>query len=215
MRQRCYFLIGVGRSGTSALAGTFYRSTFGGYPLQMLDLIPANEGNPKGFYEDREVVRLNDTILDDAGTWVLCENDVNFDHLLTDTRYDQQVREVLSRYTSECFCIKDPRLSLTLPVYIRVLQDMGVECHVVHVVRGEQAIRNSFQNRDNLTPEHAQKLIDKYRGAINVWGKRLQDVDWQTVSFERFMAEPITVFERHFPTSRPILINTLKFLGKM
>jgi len=215
MTRRCYLLVGVGRSGTSAIAGTFYRSQFEGNPVQMLDLIPANKGNPKGFYEDREVVRLNDTILHDAGTWVLCANDTNFGHLLTDTRYDDVVREVLLRYDSPCFCIKDPRLTLTLPVYVRVLQTMGVECRVVHIRRHYQSIISSFQSRDGLTRERARKLIEKYRLTLDVWCKRLQDISWEEIEFEKFMAEPLTVFSRHFPAEQPNIIYTLKFLGKM
>jgi len=221
MTEVCYLLVGVGRSGTSALAGTFYRAHYKGEPVQMLDLIPADRGNPKGFFEDERVVRLNDTILGEAGTWVLSELETDFSHLMTETKYDQQVKDILDRYDSPAICIKDPRLSLTLPVYVRELEARGIKCHIVHVRRRLNRILDSFLVRDLLTNDRATKLVEKYRGTLAKWCKRLQYGRWSEVSFDVFMHDPLSVFKQKFPeltfkesAGWAASQQVLKFLGR-
>ncbi|HET6615259.1 MAG TPA: hypothetical protein VFH62_05185, partial [Dehalococcoidia bacterium] len=58
---------GSGRSGTSAVARMLHESGM----CVGRDLIPPDEGNAEGYYEERAVVQVNDEIVQTAGlgTW--------------------------------------------------------------------------------------------------------------------------------------------------
>ena len=57
--MRNVLVLGSGRSGTSLLAGALARA---GYHVGA-DLVPASHANPTGFFEDREVNAINESLL--------------------------------------------------------------------------------------------------------------------------------------------------------
>ena len=59
MNQRNCLILGSGRSGTSMAAGILARA---GY-FMGAELWPADIGNPKGYFEDREVNKINDELI--------------------------------------------------------------------------------------------------------------------------------------------------------
>src|SRR6185437_1628887 len=59
MSQRNCLILGSGRSGTSMAAGILAQT---GYFMGD-DLWPADIGNPKGYFEDREVNTINDELI--------------------------------------------------------------------------------------------------------------------------------------------------------
>ena len=59
MNQRNCLILGSGRSGTSMAAGILARA---GYFMGE-ELWPADIGNPKGYFEDREVNKINDELI--------------------------------------------------------------------------------------------------------------------------------------------------------
>ena len=59
MNQRNCLILGSGRSGTSMAAGILAKA---GYFMGE-EIWPANEGNPKGQFEDREVNQINDQLI--------------------------------------------------------------------------------------------------------------------------------------------------------
>lgn len=61
----CILVLGMHRSGTSALAGLFNRL---GVALPEGDLIGASKSNPSGHFEPEEVVRIHDRILSETGS---------------------------------------------------------------------------------------------------------------------------------------------------
>ena len=58
-------LLGMHRSGTSAVAGLIHQ--MGAYVGDETICMPPNEGNPKGYWERMDVYRLNDRFLHDVG----------------------------------------------------------------------------------------------------------------------------------------------------
>ena len=56
-------VLGMHRSGTSALAGVLSKT---GYDLPK-NLLPASFDNPKGYFESKEIIALNDDLFAEMG----------------------------------------------------------------------------------------------------------------------------------------------------
>ncbi|GAB3476871.1 hypothetical protein GCM10011496_33060 [Polaromonas eurypsychrophila] len=140
---KCIFVLGMHRSGTSALTGLLCQ--FGA--IAGKDLLPANDSNPKGFFESRAVVDLNNAILQAAGSsWD------DMQALPVDWQRPpemQPLRSDIAALFSSLFVaeglrvIKDPRLSKTLPLWLDVLMEFGVQPVVVICVREPGTVAQS------------------------------------------------------------------------
>lgn len=140
---KCIFVLGMHRSGTSAFTGLLCR--FGVVPGK--DLLPANYANPKGFFESKAVVDINNAILVGLGSsW----DDMNALPVDWQRRPAMQalridIAALLSSLAvaDNPLVIKDPRLSKTLPLWLDVLRDFGVKPVVVICVREPSAVAQS------------------------------------------------------------------------
>jgi hypothetical protein len=120
------------RSGTSAL--TRVLSLLGATLPQ--SLYPATPENKEGHWEPAEVVRLHDEILESAGTHVNAVWDPETDWLGSPAalRFKARIKDIVAvEYgDSPLFVIKDPRISLVLPLWTAALDEMGIaQCAVV------------------------------------------------------------------------------------
>jgi hypothetical protein len=138
------------RSGTSAVAGTAVR--LGLAPPRTLPRPTAD--NPAGTYEPTWVVALNHWLLQAAGcTWHDC---LSFDASQLDgaTRANASgmARDILRDEFADApaFVIKDPRLCLTLPVWLPVFQAAGIAVAVLQVMRHPEEVLQSIARRDLL-----------------------------------------------------------------
>jgi hypothetical protein len=131
-------VVGAGRSGTSALTGALEAmGLFVGPPAQR---VPASPQNPEGFFEVQGVAQLNEEILTRlGGAWD------NPPDLPPGWLGQPGMAEFLGRgqelvasvFGSRPFVLKDPRISLLLPFWRRVLLD---RCCAVMVVRDPTAV---------------------------------------------------------------------------
>jgi len=141
--------LGMHRSGTSALAGALESMGFEVGPDD--DVMPADVGNPEGYFELLSVVRANDELLahfggrwdsppDLAPEWV---ND------LVVTEFVESTRAMVGQlFKSDHWLLKDPRISLLLPAWRKVTGDRG--CAVV-IVRDPFEVAASLSRRNALT----------------------------------------------------------------
>ena len=142
---RIVFVLGMHRSGTSALAGLLAK--FGVHPGA--NLLPANESNPHGYFESRDVVDINNEILTSIGSswdgvgalpagWSSAP-------ILREAR--EKLTSLLSSLTTSdsVQVIKDPRLCRTLPIWLEVLQDLGIPAGFVICQREPEAVAQSQQ----------------------------------------------------------------------
>ncbi len=122
-------VIGMGRSGTSVLANLISELGIALGPTEQL-LGPAPRGeNPRGYWEQREIVNLNDALLAHlGGGWY------DIVDLPAEWELDPELDELYSRaraLISELFgdegrwAFKDPRASLTLPFWRRAAGPAG------------------------------------------------------------------------------------------
>ncbi|TFE68170.1 hypothetical protein A7Q10_00580 [Methylacidiphilum caldifontis] len=112
------------RSGTSLLGNILHTL---GIPFGK-NLIGANEHNKKGYWEDQEIVAIQDGLLIQLGLDWWKENSVDpypKDFFLSPPLLNaqQKLKEVLSQRMEEnggVFGFKDPRTSRFLPIYRKI-----------------------------------------------------------------------------------------------
>jgi hypothetical protein len=111
------------------------------------DLLEPTPGNPKGYFEDREVNRINEELLAQVvprrprllGRWFFKDRPMRnqrwLARLSTGTKmtpeqdHEQAMRRCINRRP---FCLKDPRFSYTLPAWGQVLQSAVRICVFRH-----------------------------------------------------------------------------------
>lgn len=150
------------RSGTSAVAGVLQRLGF----RAGSNLIEPAFDNSKGFYEDADVVDLNEQMLSSLGLdWtfrgVVGENDLEQSEM---TDFKLKATRILKRYQKlgqKCF-IKDPRLSFTLPLWKACAIDLGFSPKCLLVLRDRYAIAQSLMRRNGIGELESLDLIRGY-----------------------------------------------------
>jgi hypothetical protein len=167
-------ILGSGRSGTSLMGGLLGAS---GYFMGD-DLLAAREANPKGFFESKDVNRLNEDLITTAiprrlspwwqlrygrppqpdSRWV-ARLPVNL-RLRVTPELDDRIKRMVSR---EPFCFKDPRLSYSLPAWIPHLRNTGIICVFRHPVATAKSLVRECQDDRRLhcvgmTPRRALQL---------------------------------------------------------
>jgi len=155
--SRALFILGMHRSGTSAVAGVC--RTLGvelGSRLR-----PAQPDNPTGFFEHREVSELHDELLDELGrTW----HDLRPFALDPDApeveRVSHAIGDVLLKEFEQApiFAIKDPRLCRLLPLWRRLLARLSVEPAALLVVRNPAEVAASLARRDGFSTAKSAML---------------------------------------------------------
>lgn len=161
-KRTCLLVLGMHRSGTSAL--TRVLSLLGaGLPG---DLMPANESNPRGYWEPGELVKLNDDLLAEAGSrwddWnALDESAVSSDVLAA---YEEKIGAIIRSEMGErrLLVLKDPRISRMLPLYRRVLESLKYELWCVLAYRKPMEVARSLEVRDGLSMDVSALLWLRY-----------------------------------------------------
>lgn len=159
MKQKIYCVLGMHRSGTSIIARSL--------PVFGISLaapyIPEDENNPTGYWEDKDIVQLNQQLLEAL--------DLSWDglRLLHDTDFHTpKVRSLLlegvqlirSRLgnSSSAWGFKDPRTIRVLPFWLEIFACVGVEPVFLLPIRHPANVARSIALRDGLSPTHAGML---------------------------------------------------------
>ncbi len=142
------FVVGMHRSGTSALAGALEALGFEAGPAD--DLMPADIGNPKGYFELKSVASLDDEILTHyGGSWdcppILPKG---WEKDEAANAYTNRARALLNEvYATQHFVMKDPRASLLLPLWRNATDDRA--CAIV-IVREPLEVAASLTRRNGM-----------------------------------------------------------------
>lgn len=162
VERKCLIVLGMHRSGTSALTGAL--SLAGLYPGRVL--YRPTEFNAKGNFENIRITRLNDKILavldatwDDTlqiekEWWKLEKIDVFRQEIIT------IILEELNENNS--ILIKDPRLSILLPLYLELLTRLDIKPAFVICVRNPLECAASLERRNSLPLEKSLLLWMDY-----------------------------------------------------
>lgn len=185
------------RSGTSALAGALDAMGFEAGPPD--DLMEGDEGNPQGYFELRSIASLNDEILAHyRGRWDSPPQFVpNWEHDDAAKAYAVRAREALNEvYAGYSYVLKDPRISLLLPLWRQVTDEHT--CAVV-IVREPLEVAASLTRRNALPTTTGLALWAAYNRAL------LRDLEGMPVhlcSYTDLVNDPATVLAQVRDTLR-------------
>jgi hypothetical protein len=155
-------ITGFHRSGTSLIGGAMRAL---GMWFDEEHLIPGDNDNPKGYFEDARVVQLNGRILEALDQhWATPAFNVS---------QPRHAQKLLNEYVSACdiledlnahsnaWVIKDPRISLTLPVWRDALRliEPARELHQITLLRDPMACAVSQQKRNSREPGYRNDLL--------------------------------------------------------
>jgi len=146
---------GVHRSGTSMLAGILSNL---GIPMgDGAQMNPAPE-NPEGFFERIDVMQLNDSVLKRlGGSWQAPPNLGPESWFSIDQNLLSHYRNSIDLFSGSfnSWFVKDPRISLILPIWDRLAL---TNLSLIFAVRNPQAVAQSLYLRDGLSHRRAIAL---------------------------------------------------------
>ena len=149
MKQTCILVLGMHRSGTSALTGV----------LSLLDvylgseLMKANFANEKGYFENNILYRINEKLLAQINSsW----DDTFYDEeKLYNIKDVEELRVAIKSefQYAETFSIKDPRLAFLFPIYKQVLNELDINIKIILPYRNPIEIATSLNKRNGMPLE--------------------------------------------------------------
>ena len=181
------FVVGMHRSGTSALCAALHA---GGFSFGE-NLLAAQAGvNDEGFWEDSDVVSLNEALLANlGGSWFSVPDAI----ITTDwdsAEFEEHRRaamETLSRgFGGDRAAVKDPRFCLTLPFWLSCCAQLGIDRRVCVTARSALEVACSLEKRDGFPLGYGLRLFESYQS--NLESHLPQDA--ARVSFEELLAAP-------------------------
>ncbi len=151
-------IAGMHRSGTSLVARILREAT-----LDLgadADLLPGGDGNPEGHFEHVRFLAINDALLAHAGgTWhSVPPREIAWEH--APARLQEEAARLVATFAGrEPWGWKDPRNSLTIAFWRRLVPDLKVVVCVRHPVEVAQSLnaRNGL-----LGPVGVQLWLDYY-----------------------------------------------------
>ena len=154
-QQTCILVLGMHRSGTSALTGV----------LELLDIYLGSEltaasasENAKGFFENKQLLQINKDLLAQVGSnWDNPFYNASDYAKITDLT---QLKETIATEFefSNTFAIKDPRLAYLFPLYERVLTELNIDIKVILPYRNPIEVASSLHTRNNMSMEKGMLL---------------------------------------------------------
>lgn len=161
LNNKCIVVLGMHRSGTSALAGLL--SLLGvdfGKSLSLSDELV----NPKGFWEHQDIVAIHEDLLEHIGSSWDDVRRLPDGWWLEVRQYRQSLVDIIRRDFSQSslWGLKDPRLCLLLPLWLDIFRELMVQPLIVMTVRHPLEVAESLQKRDNFIQEKTFLLWLKY-----------------------------------------------------
>jgi hypothetical protein len=151
-RKKLFVVLGMHRSGTSLI--TKLLECFG---IRLGDkLLPAADDNQKGFFEDYEIVNLNEKILghirnDHLDIEVLHESDLSKIPVSFSDEAVSIIKNRLERY--DLYGLKDPRICKLLPFWNEVFKTLDIEVNYIILVRNPKSVVDSLVFRNKISRE--------------------------------------------------------------
>ncbi|GJM09438.1 MAG: hypothetical protein DHS20C11_17140 [Lysobacteraceae bacterium] len=192
-KSNTVFVMGMHRSGTSLV--TRILSELGAYCGQPESHLEPNQWNSSGYFELKELVAINNLLLNDQGCdWA---NALGFRADAVTAARKQHATKRLSFLTKSLhkarsrkqpfIALKDPRLCLTSPA-------LGIDtAMVLFVSRHPLSVAASLDVRDNLGMTVAMALWELY--TLHFLGHGMANAAL-LVSYERLLSDPIGETER-------------------
>ncbi|WP_241833905.1 glycosyltransferase [Salinivibrio sp. MA440] len=187
--EQVVVVLGMHRSGTSALAKALQTL---GVSLSE-NLMGAGPHNPKGHWEDLDIVDINDRLLRYYQSAWFTPEPVHID--LDDAYVARLVEEAAQILKARIRVhgtvgFKDPRTSRLLPFWLRVFEQANINARFVYALRNPLDIARSVKARDEFSFSHSY-ILWLHHMLPNLQLLEDQDVYW--VPFNKMLTEPATV----------------------
>lgn len=171
MSQTCLLVLGMHRSGTSALSGLL---SLAGFTLGS-ELLAESQDNPKGHFENLNILRFNDRVLKEIGSsW----DDIAFDFSRDfEKSYMDQLKAILISefsYTKN-FALKDPRIIFLFDLYRDVMRDLSIDFKILIPYRSPLEVASSLEKRN---------LFSKEKGLL-LWSMNMAMAEIKSRGFPR------------------------------
>lgn len=186
-------VLGMHRSGTSAITGLLNKS--GIYIGEQDRLLPAQDDNLKGFYENDKICRLNQ--------WLFMRNCTDWDCFvgfnkqklswLSSVIYLRAVAAELELLFKKHVVagVKDPRLCLLLPMWRTYFSFKKIV--VLHIVRHPMEVALSLEKRDGFSVEQGLAIWERHvRSQLYV----ADGLDSLVVLHSKLMQQPLQEMQR-------------------
>jgi len=159
MERDCVVILGMHRSGTSALTGVLQQLgvDFGD------DLIGATPANPKGHFELTSAVRMNDHLQRRVFGVRWKTPFLLPDHWRELVDVEKVALEYALRMPAGQLCgLKDPRICRLVPIWRELLNFRGLRPKFLLILRKPEEVAASLQARDEMAREDARALWVEY-----------------------------------------------------
>jgi hypothetical protein len=187
VRRRAIMVLGMHRSGTSALTGVI---NLLGADLPS-NLMPADPSNERGFFESNDLMVIHDELLKSAGSdwqdWRAFNP--NWYTSPAAAVFKERVLGVLRRdcADSQLFVIKDPRACRFFPFWRDVLKEFGAVATVAIPVRNPLEVMASLRGRSELPVGNAALLW--LRHSIDA-ERATRDLPRAVVTYDNLLSDP-------------------------
>jgi hypothetical protein len=155
-------VLGMHRSGTSATAGWLKTLGVNLGPYLMAE----DPTQPKGYFEHAEIVRIHDELMAVFGSsWddprPLPEG---WEHDQRVRFFRKQLMEIIRRdlMTEPLWGAKDPRLCRLLPIWLGMLDELGVSVRAISVLRHPAEVAESLALRNGFSADKSGLLWLRY-----------------------------------------------------
>ena len=219
VQRKCILVLGMHRSGTSALSGALSKLNID----IGKDIMAAARENVKGFFENVKVKQLNDEFLKELNTnWHTPF--VNFDQFEPISEHSEFIPKIIDVINEEYqdqknILIKDPRISILFPYWKLALEQLNIEIEVVFSIRDFNAIAQSLHKRNAFSYGKSILLTMYYLLAAE---KNTRGIKRLFVSYEHLLKSPIKVLNgivdhlniEEIKMTKEVSSSIIKFLDK-
>ncbi|MGB9617159.1 MAG: sulfotransferase, partial [Desulfomonilaceae bacterium] len=192
-QQKAIIVLGMHRSGTSAMAGVLR--------ILGVDLGPKLMGaaweNRKGFWEHQEIVDIHDALLHWMGlSWDYVgpfPEEWWLDRGVE--KFRSTISQIIRRdfHAATLWGFKDPRLCRLLPLWEDVFAELEVNPHFVHIIRDPLEVAASLKRRNDFSHEKS----------LTLWALHVLEAEEHTrhyprvfLSFQQLLEDPESVMKR-------------------
>lgn len=186
MKQTCILILGMHRSGTSALSGVL-----GELDVYLgSDLMAPKAQNAKGFFENNIIYKENEKLLHKMQSHA--QDDFFNESKLCQVHETKELEHALLnefKY-SNVFAIKDPRIGFLLPIYIKILNKLNIQIKIIIPVRNPLEVAHSLNKRDQFSIE---KGLLHWAYHILLTEKFSRDITRVFTSFDDLIQDPASV----------------------
>ena len=188
MKQTCILILGMHRSGTSALSGML-----GELDIYLgSELMEPKEENAKGFFENNIILKENEKLLNKIKSNV--HDDFFNEQKLINIQETKDLEEALLKEFkySNIFAIKDPRIGNLLPVYIKALTNLNIDIKIIIPFRNPLEVAHSLKTRNKFSIE---KGLLHWAYHVLLTEKFSRDIQRVFTSFEDLIQDPESVIK--------------------